>query len=153
MERGRQAHEVCDVGGREAVIETKLEQQPIRGVELCERVVQRFRQLGRPELGLGARVVAIRELGRVDGLPDQIDQSATCAARFRSVCGCRRWPLSAVLRAVPVEAQTPRDDDEPRGELAATIGAEAPEPAIVVLSQPVEYPRERIHRCIAVSRE
>ena len=76
MKRRRKLHDLRDLLRRELILESVLEKQPVRGIELPQRLVERGMQLPLPQVDLGVAALWLREGGDVLLHTDEIDQSA-----------------------------------------------------------------------------
>lgn len=151
MKPGAKPELAGDFGHRQVVLEAQLDQQSIGrpepghayaegSIEICDGYA-----VGR------VRVVPVNQRIEFDRGTDQIYQAAPrCQLGILATAG-RALPAASVAMTVMIEADALCDDDEPRGELASSIGYEGSQTPVIVPAKFLEDSRVPVHNGVVIA--
>jgi hypothetical protein len=141
---GWEGEQASDLLCGEIIDEAELEHEQVARREVGQRPSQRVVQLGISQWRIRLVVLGRRGLVQLELLGDEILQATARATRIGDVVARR----PTVAPAIEIEADPPRDDDEPGRHATAGIARELAQSAMIVGAQMVEYVRIRIHRVV-----
>ena len=133
------------------VFETQPKEQPVIGLERCDRRFQGAIELKRPHPFFRSAARSVDELHELGLIGDQVDEApAHPVAVFATVVFASH---SSVLLAVMIEAQSAGYDDKPGRELAAPVGPIAAQTMKVVPTKLLQHERVAIHDIVVIAAE
>ena len=150
----RESQRRCDLGGRTIVLEAQGEEKPVGRCEPVERPLQCAMQLGQTHLRFRTSAFGRTDGVGVYGLGGEVHQAASrCPVERRlGRVGTATSLRSSISPAMEIDAESPRNDEEPRGEPSVLPGGIDSQASTVLVSQLLEYEAVRIHRAVAVGR-
>ena len=147
VERRREVQKARDLLRGEIVVETQTEEEQVLRTQRRKHLLECERQLGLSNRELRIGVDDHGDVIPLEAFGNQILQSSPNQAIFIRVGAA----LSAVSLPVEVEAESARDDNEPRRQLTARVSREFAQPSEIAGAKLLEDERIGIH-CVVVAR-
>jgi hypothetical protein len=151
MKRRGESHQPSDFAGPKPIVESQLEEEPVARLETHKGGQERPVQLACPKLRLGVVLRGISELGGVELLGEEIDESPThpvCLATLRPSTVRAPVPL-----ADAIQTQSARHHHEPGRKLAATLSSVCAQTVEVVAAELLQQVGIRVHRGVIVAAQ
>jgi hypothetical protein len=149
MEWRREVEQSRDLLRFHIIIEPEPKQQLIARLEGRDHLIEIQVELRLSQRKLGAERPGVWSIVQFQLLGDRVLESPTRAAQRAGFAAA----MAAVTSPVEIEAQTPRDDDEPCRQLASRVGRKLAESPAVVGAKLLEHECVRVHRIVVTRRD